>query len=394
MKIRPAKIVEAIKPYYFASLNKTIVELRATGLDIIRLDMGSPDLPPADFIIDKLVSSARNPKKHGYAPIGGTPEFLKAITDYYERRFNVMLDPKREALALIGSKEGIFNINHTLLDPGDLVLMPDPYYPVYYAGAQLASANIHFMPLRRENDFLPDFDAIPTEIADQAKMMWLSYPNNPTGAIATLDFFERAVAFALKHEIVIVHDAPYTDLTFDGFVAPSILQAKDAREVAIEFNSLSKTYNMAGWRVGMAVGNADVIKYLGVYKSQIDTSMFIPVMEAAEVALTSDQSWIVERNKIYEERRNVVFEGLKAAGFEVELPKAALYLWAKLLGGFHDGMQFCANLLNDTGVSVTPGIIYGPSGADYIRISIITPTQQIMKAMDRLVDWTNKHRQG
>src|SRR5665648_76834 len=173
MKIRPAKIVEAIKPYYFASLNKTLVELRAKGLDIIRLDMGSPDLPPADFIIDKLVSSARNPKKHGYAPIGGTPEFLKAITDYYERRFNVMLDPKREALALIGSKEGIFNINHTLLDPGDLVLMPDPYYPVYYAGAQLASANIHFMPLRLENDFLPDFDAIPTEIADQAKMMWL-----------------------------------------------------------------------------------------------------------------------------------------------------------------------------------------------------------------------------
>lgn len=250
------------------------------------------------------------------------------------------------------------------------------------------------MPLMRENRFLPDFNAIPTEIADRAKMMWLSYPNNPTGAVANLAFFEKAVAFALKHEIVIVHDAPYTDLTFDGFVAPSILQAKDAKEVAIEFNSLSKTYNMAGWRVGMAVGNADIIKYLGVYKGQIDTSMFIPVMEAAEVAITSDQSWIHERNKIYLERRNLVFEGLKSAGFDVELPRAALYLWAKLPEGLHDDTQFCADLLNHTGVSVTPGTIYGPSGADYIRISISTPTQQIAKAMDRLVEWTNKQRQG
>lgn len=394
MIIKPAKIVEAIKPYFFASLNQTIAELKTKGMDVIRLDMASPDLPPADFIIDKLVSSSRNPRKHGYAPIGGTPEFLKAITDYYERRFNVMLDPKREALALIGSKEGIFNISQTLLDPGDLVLMPDPYYPVYYAGAQLASAEVFYMPLMRENRFLPDFNAIPTEIADRAKMMWLSYPNNPTGAVANLAFFEKAVAFALKHEIVIVHDAPYTDLTFDGFVAPSILQAKDAKEVAIEFNSLSKTYNMAGWRVGMAVGNADIIKFLGVYKGQIDTSMFIPVMEAAEVALTSDQSWIFDRNKIYLERRNLVFEGLRAAGFEVELPRAALYLWAKLPEGLHDDVQFCADLLNDTGVSVTPGTIYGPSGADYIRISISTPTQQISKAMDRLVEWTNKQRQG
>lgn len=394
MKIKAASVVEAIKPYFFSSLNKTIVDLRAKGMEIIRLDMGSPDLPPADFIIDKLVSSARNPKKHGYAPIGGTPEFLKAITDYYERRFNVMLDPKREALALIGSKEGIFNINHTLLDPGDLVLMPDPYYPVYYAGAQLASAEIYFMPLKRENNFLPDFDAIPEAFADRAKMMWLSYPNNPTGAVATLEFFEKAVAFAQKHEIVIVHDAPYTDLTFDGFVAPSFLQTKGAMEVGIEFNSLSKTYNMAGWRVGMAVGNPDIIGYLGTYKSQVDTSMFIPVMEAAEVALTSDQSWIVGRNKIYEERRDVVYEGLVAAGFDVELPKAALYLWARLPAGFHDDMHFCADLLNDTGVSITPGSVYGPSGAEYIRISIITPTQQIAKAMDRLVEWTKQHKQG
>ena len=394
MIIRPAKIVEAIKPYFFASLTQKIMDLRANGMDIIRLDMASPDLPPADFIIDKLVSSSRNPRKHGYAPIGGTPEFLKAITDYYERRFNVMLDPKREALALIGSKEGIFNISQTLLDPGDLVLMPDPYYPVYHAGAQLASAEVYYMPLRRENGFLPDFGAIPTDVANRAKIMWLSYPNNPTGAVADLAFFDRAVRFALKHEIVIVHDAPYTDLTFDGFIAPSILQAKDAREVAIEFNSLSKTYNMAGWRVGMAVGNAEVIKYLGTYKGQIDSSMFIPVMEAAEVAITSDQSWIFERNKIYLERRNLAYEGLKAAGFEVDLPRAALYLWARLPEGFHDDMQFCDDLLTATGVSITPGTIYGPSGADHIRISICTPTQQIAKAIERLVEWTKQQGKG
>ena len=391
MKIRAAKPVEAIKPYYFASLNDTIAELKAQGKDIIRLDMGSPDLPPAQFIIDRLIESARNPKKHGYSPLGGSPEFLKAVSQYYQTRFGVAINPKTEALALIGSKEGVFNIHHTLLDPGDLVLMPDPYYPVYIAGAELASAKVYYMPLLKENGFLPDFDAIPTEIARQAKLMWLNYPNNPTGAVADLDFFRRAVDFATRNEIVIAHDAPYMDVTFDGYQAHSLLEVPGAKEVAVEFNSLSKTYNMAGWRIGMAVGNSEVIRLLATYKSQMDSSIFAPIMDAGALALTGDQTWLAERNQIYQERRDVVYAGLIEAGFEVEKPKGALYLWVRLPAKYHDAMQFCADVLQDTGVSLTPGEIYGPHGKEYFRISIITPTDQIRIAMQRLVSWVNSH---
>lgn len=387
MKIRPAHTLENIPPYFFSSLNKTIADLKAKGMDIIRLDMGSPDLPPADFIIERLVESARNSRKHGYAPMGGSFEFLKAVTDYYQTRFNVALNPKTEALALLGSKEGIFNINHTLLDPGDLVLMPDPYYPVYLAGAQLADSRVFLMPLLKENEFLPDLNLIPKSVAREAKMMWLNYPNNPTGAVAGLDFFAKVVDFALENEIVIVHDAPYTDLTFEGYKAHSILEVPGARDVAIEFNSLSKTYNMAGWRIGMAVGNPEVIRLLASYKSQIDNSIFQPIMDAGALALTGDQSWLVERNQVYQERRDVIYNGLIEAGFEVDKPKAALYLWARLPQKYGDPMQFCAEVLNATGVSLTPGVIYGPSGKDYIRISIITPTAQIEEAMRRLVQW-------
>lgn len=356
-------------------------------MDIIRLDMGSPDLPPASFIIDKLIESAKNPRKHGYSPAGGSPGFLKAISTYYKRRFDVDIDPKTEALALIGSKEGLFNLNHTILDPGDIVLLPDPYYPVYLAGAQLADAHYYFMPLTKENDFLPDLEAIPEKIAKEAKLMWLNYPNNPTGATADLDFFRRAVEFARKNDILIAHDAPYCDLCFEGFEAPSIMQVEGAKDVTVEFNSLSKTYNMAGWRIGMAVGNETAISLLANYKSQIDSSNFMPILDAAQAALTADQGWLVERNKIYEKRRDVVYNGLKDCGFEVDLPKAALYLWAKLPPKFHDPVKFCADLLNDTGVSMTPGIIYGPSGADYIRISIVIPTDRIEEAIGRMQAW-------
>ena len=248
MNIKPAKTVANLQPYFFAGLPKKFAELEARGVKVIRLDMGSPDLPPADFIIDKLVESARDPRKHGYSPAGGTKGFRQAVQTYYQRRFQVGLDADREVLALIGSKEGIFNIHHTLLDPGDLVLMPDPYYPVYLAGAQLADARVYYMPLLKENGFLPDFDQIPGAIADEAKMMWLNYPNNPTGGVADLDFFRKAVAFARAHDIVIVHDAPYTDLTFGGFKAPSILQVEGARDVAVVFKNLLENYKKGGWR--------------------------------------------------------------------------------------------------------------------------------------------------
>jgi len=376
----------------FAGLKGKLADLAERGVDVIRLDMGSPDLPPADFIIDKLVESARNPKKHGYSPAGGTPEFLKAVSTYYKRRFNVDINPATEALGLIGSKEGLFNLNHTLLDPGDMVLLPDPYYPVYLAGAELTGARYHFMPLLKKNNFLPDFDAIPENVAREAKIMWLNYPNNPTGATADLSFYAKAVAYARKYDILIAHDAPYCDLAFGDYIPPSILEVEGAKDVAVEFNSLSKTYNMAGWRIGMVVGNAEIIRLLANYKSQIDSSIFAPIQDAAVVALTSDQAWLRNRNKIYEARRDVVYQGLVDAGFEVDLPEAALYLWAKLPKGFSDPVKFCADLLEDTGVSITPGVIYGPSGADYIRISIVIPTDQIAEAMRRIKDWVEKQR--
>ncbi|MDD2521290.1 MAG: aminotransferase class I/II-fold pyridoxal phosphate-dependent enzyme [Anaerolineaceae bacterium] len=387
---QPSKTVANLKPYFFAGLKSVIADLQEKGVDVIRLDMGSPDLPPASFIIDALIESAKNPKKHGYSPAGGSPGFLKAVATYYKRRFDVDIDPKTEALALIGSKEGLFNLNHTLLNPGDWVLLPDPYYPVYLAGAQLSDANFHFMPLLKENDFLVDFEAIPEEIAQKAKIMWLNYPNNPTGAVADLSFFERAVAFAKKYDILIAHDAPYSDLSFNGYEAPSIMEVDGAKDVAVEFNSLSKTYNMAGWRIGMAVGNKEAIRLLANYKSQIDSSIFMPIMDAGQAALTADQAWLVERNKIYEKRRDVVYNGLKECGFEVDLPKAALYLWAKLPPKFNDPVKFCADLLNDTGVSMTPGVVYGPSGKDYIRISIVIPTDRIEEAIGRMKTWIEK----
>lgn len=385
--IAPADRIASFKPYFFAALNQKLAALRAQNVDIIRIDMGSPDLPPKDFIIDTLVDAARRPANHGYTPNGGTPAFRQAIAAYYKRRFNVELDPMRETLTLLGSKEGLFNLSQVLINPGDLVLVPDPGYPVYKASGTIAGAEIYTVPLLAENDFLPDLDAIPAEIARRAKLMWLNYPNNPTGAVASLEFFEKAVEFARKYQIVIAHDAPYADVCFDGYRAPSILQVPGAKEVAIEFNSLSKAYNMAGWRLGMAVGNAQIVNYLHTYKSQMDSSHFAPIMEAGITALTSDQSWLAERNQVYQERRDIVLKALRSAGFETQTPPAAIYVWARLPHGFESSMQFCNLLLEDTGVSTTPGIVYGEYGEGYVRISLGTATHQIQEAMDRLVTW-------
>jgi LL-diaminopimelate aminotransferase len=243
------------------------------------------------------------------------------------------------------------------------------------------------MPLLAKNNFLPDLNDIPEDVAQRAKLMWLNYPNNPTGAIAPLDFFEEVVAFAKRYQIIIAHDAPYVDVCFDDYRAPSILQVTGAKDVCVEFNSLSKTYNMAGWRVGVAVGNIDIIRLLRVYKSQLDSSHFQPIMKAAEVALLGDQRWIDDRNMVYQKRRDVVVKTLREIGFEFENPKASLYVWAKIPAPFEDSVAFCNSLLHDTGVSITPGVVYGPSGAGYIRISLVTPIESLIEAMRRLRDW-------
>ena len=392
MEISPANRISNIKPYFFAGLEKTLTELRQSGMQVIRLDIGSPDMVPKEFIIDSLVEAVHRSDVHGYGPSGGSPALRAAFASYYLDRFDLELDVDKEILGLIGSKEGIFNLSQVLINPGDLVLLPDPCYPVYAVGATIAQAETYDMPLLAENDFLPDLDAIPDEVADRAKLMWLNYPNNPTGAVAPYEFFEKVVAFAKKHHIVVAHDAPYVDICFDNYHAPSILQVPGAKEVAVEFNSLSKTYNMAGWRVGMAMGNPEIIRLLRMYKSQQDSSLFLPVMMAAEAALLGDQSWIETRNKVYQDRRDVVVSTFLELGFTLEVPKASIYVWAKLPEPWEDSFAFCDALLREAGVSVTPGEVYGPSGAGYIRISLVTPIDKLTEAMTRMRIWMEKDK--
>ena len=387
MEIKPAQRISTVKPYFFADLEKTIAELKKSNMDIIRLDMGSPDLPPNDNIIESLVTAARRPDLHGYGQSGGTSELRSAFAQYYHDRFGVNLDPDKEVLSLIGSKEGIFNLNQVLINPGDLVLLPDPCYPVYRAGAVISQAQTYAMPLLAENGFLPDLDRIPVEVAKRAKLMWLNYPNNPTGAVAPLSFFEDVVTFAQTYDIVIAHDAPYVDVCFDDYVAPSILQVSGAKSVSIEFNSLSKTYNMAGWRVGVAVGNPEIVRLLRLIKSQMDSSHFQPIMRAAKTALLEDQSWTHSRNMVYQRRRDIIVKTMEDIGFTIENPKASLYVWAGLPNGWKDSIGFCDLLLRDTGVSITPGIVYGESGAGYVRISLVTPAEKLVEAMLRMKDW-------
>lgn len=387
MKIQPANRIADFKPYFFAQLNNRLIELRNRGVDIIRLDMGSPDLPPEGFIIDRLVESARRKDSHGYTQMGGTPGFREAVSGYYQRRFNVELDPGSQVLALIGSKEGLFNLSQVLLNPGDTVLVPDPGYPVYRSSGLIAGAEIHEVPLLPENNYLPKFDRIPIETAKKAKILWLNYPNNPTGASATLDFFHEAVAFAREFEILIAHDAPYVEIGFDGIQPPSILQIPGAEDVCVEFNSLSKTYNMAGWRVGMAAGNPQVLQLLHTYKSQIDSSQFLPILEAGITAMNGDQTWLVGRNNIYRERRDLVHNALMEINIKAALPTAGLYVWFAIPEKWEKSVEFCSLLLDATGVSITPGSVYGKYGEGFGRISLVTDTSRMAEAMERITAW-------
>ena len=381
--MKPANRITNLPPYPFARLGKRIAELKAQGMDVIRLDIGSPDLPPPQPIIDALCRSAHSPDHHGYSDYYGIPALRRAIADYYQRRFGVSLDPGSEIVSLIGSKEGIVNIALAYLDPADLALVPDPGYAPYTMGACLASARVETFPLLAERNYLPDFAVIPAEVADRAKLIWLNYPNNPTGATATLEFLAEAVAFARKHDLLICHDAPYCDLTYDGYVAPSILQVEGAREVAVEFNSLSKLYNMAGWRVGMAVGNRQAVEALGRVKTNVDSGIFRAIQDAAVEALTGDQSWLLERNAVYQERRDIILAGLAAVGIHARKPEAGLYVWAPVPAGYTSA-DFATRLLEEVGISITPGTVFGVQGEGYMRISLGAATERIRQAMERL----------
>jgi len=386
--MQPAKRISNLPSYVFARLGQRIAELERAGRDVIRLDIGSPDLPPPDHVINALYESARRADHHGYGSYYGIPALRQAIADYYQRRFGVSLDPEREILVLIGSKEGIANMAQAYVDPGDIVLAPDPGYPVYTMGAALAGGQAYHFPLRRENGWRPDFKDIPAEVADRARLLWLNYPNNPTGATAELSFFEEAVAFARQHDLLLCHDAPYCELAYDGYLAPSILQVPGAKDVALEFNSLSKSHNMAGWRVGMAVGNADAVAALARVKTNVDSGLFRPIQDAAVAALTGDQSWIEERNAIYARRRDIVLGGLAAVGLRAERPLAGLYVWAEVPAGY-TAAEFANRLLEQAAVSLAPGTAFGNQGEGYLRISLGCATERIEEAMSRLqaVKW-------
>lgn len=378
-----AKRLENLPPYVFAKLGRRIRELTAQGKDVIRLDIGSPDLPPPDFVIEAMYYSAKNPSHHGYGGYYGIPELRRAMAIYYERRFGVKLDPDKEVAPLIGSKEGIANVALAFVDPGKVVLVPDPGYPTYSLGTLLAGGTLFRVPLLAENDFLPDLEAIPQDVARLAQILWLNYPSNPTGATATLEFFEHAVDFARRFDLLICHDNPYCDVTFGDYVAPSLLQVPGAMGVALEFNSLSKTYNMAGWRVGMAVGNAVAVEALARTKTNIDSGIFRPIQDAAVLALTGDQSWLQERNGIYQARRDLILATLQEVGIRAKKPEASLYVWAETPGGYTSA-ELATQLLEEIGVSLAPGTAFGLHGEGYLRISLGMGTDRIREAMERL----------
>lgn len=386
--LKPADRIAAIKPYFFADLGKRIAALKAKGIDVVRLDIGSPDLPPPGFILEAMFESASRTDTHGYT-LGLTHKFRLAVAAYYQKRFGVNLDPKTEAIDLIGSKEGLFILSQVLLNPGDVALVPDPGYAVYAMGAEIAGGQVQFMPLLERNAFLPDFEAIPAAPLKKAKVLWLNYPNNPTGAIADLAFFARAVAFARKHNLLLAHDNPYCNVGFNGYQAPSLLQVDGAKEVAVEFNSLSKTYNMAGWRLGMAAGNPEALKYIETYKSQQDSAIFAPLMAAGEAALLGDQGWLVERNRVYQTRRDAVLDELHRAGLRVAPPQAAFYIWAPVPED-ENSIDFCARMLNESGVSTTPGVVFGKHGEGYFRISLVADIERLRVGAQRIAAWLQK----
>ncbi len=382
--MRPAHRLESLPVYFFATLDARVKALAKQGVDVIKLDIGSPDGPPPQAVIDALVRAANVPTNHGYAGYTGTPALRQAIADYYARRYGVTLDVASEVLPLIGSKEGIANMALAWLDSGDLVLTPDPGYPAYRMSALMVGGQVYDMPLQEENGFLPDVSAIPAAVAERARLMWLNYPNNPTGAIAPMSFLEEAVAFCRRHDILLCHDVPYADVGYDGYSAPSLLAVPGAKDIAIEFNSLSKSHNLAGWRVGMAVGNATAVKALLQVKSNIDSGIFLAIQEAAVAALTGDQAWIEARNHEYQRRRDALYEMLvRDWQVPVAKPAASLYLWPRVPRGYTSA-EFAEKVLLDTGVSLTPGVAFGPHGEGYLRISVGQTTERVMAAVERM----------
>jgi len=368
---------------FFATLNTSVAALQVRNADVIRLDIGSPDLPPASHIVDALSQSAGKPDAHGYQSHRGLPLLREAWAEMYRRVHGVQIHPDG-ILPLLGSKEGVFHLSLAVLNPGDVVLVPDPGYMTYAQGARFAGAELFFMPLFPENDYLPDFGSIPADIRQRAKILWLNYPNNPTTALASCEFFAQAVDFCRRHQILLCHDAAYTQVTFDDTYAPSLLEVPGADEVCIEFNTLSKSHNMAGWRVGVALGSPEALAALLKLKTHTDSGHFRPVMEAALAAMLGDQSWVEDRNAISQERRDLVVAALRGMGFNPLEPQASLYVWCPLPEGWDSSSDFALALLEQTYVSLAPGRVFGSRGEGFVRISLVQPVERLAQAMERI----------
>ncbi len=375
--------LQRVPPYLFADLDRRTEELQRRGVDVISLAVGDPDLPTPDHVVDAMRKALEDPSTHRYPPYAGTPGFRTAVAEWYLRRFGVRLDPDRQVLALIGSKEGLAHLPWALLNPGDVALVPDPGYPVYRVATLLADGVPHPLPLRPALGFLPDLTEIPTEVARRARLLFLNYPNNPTAATAELDFFAEVVRFAHEFDVVVVHDNSYSEIAYDGYQPPSFLQAPGALEVGVEYHSLSKTYCMTGWRLGWVCGHAEVVAALAKLKTNLDSGVFVAVQRAGEAALRGPDGPVRDRVATFQARRDLLVAGLREAGWKVTSPRATFYVWAEVPDGF-DSVTFAQHVLERAAVVVTPGVGYGEVGGRYVRLSFTTPDHRLREAVERL----------
>ena len=381
--MRFAKRLDAVPPYLFAELERKIAEKRREGVDVISLGIGDPDLPTPRAVVDALAEGAADPHTHQYPTNHGSDEFREAAAGFYRERFSVALDAASEVVPALGGKEAVGHIAFALLDPGDVCLSPDPGYPPYTSGPVFAGAQVHYLPLRAENGFLPDLESIPSEVLARANLLFLDYPNNPTGAVVEEGYFARAVELARVNDLVVVHDNAYSELCFDGYRAPSFLETPGAKEVGVEIFSLSKGWNMTGWRSGLVAGNAEVVERYRQLKTNLDSGMFEAVQRATVVALTEAREFPREMSAVYERRRDLVAEALAAVGLHVEPPKATPYFWVPVPEG-HTSASFSELVLEQAGVVVSPGPAYGPSGEGFFRISLTVPDERLEEAVQRI----------
>ena len=383
--VRIASRMANLPPYLFAEIDRKKAAKQAEGVDVISLGIGDPDMPTPQRIVDAMAVAITNPKNHQYPAYAGSKPYRAACAEWTRRRFGVDLDPDTEVLALIGSKEGIAHLFPAFIDVGDVTLVPGVGYPVYHTGGILIGGETHWMPMNDGNDWLADFESTPADVLARAKMMFLSYPNNPSSAIAPAEYFDRAIAFAREHDILLVHDNAYSEIGFDGYRPASLLERPGARDVAIELFSCSKAYNMTGWRVAFAAGNADAIKALGTVKSNIDSGIFTAVQDAAIEAMLGPQDDVAEMSALYQRRRDVVMDTLSSIGLTARMPKGTIYVWARIPDGYTSA-EYAGLVLDRAGVIVAPGNAYGPDGEGYIRISLATPDDRLAEALQRIAD--------